>query len=53
MADLDIFKGSDFTVRSLSTAIMKLPYKPQKIGQMNLFRKVPETSQYFGVEEEN
>lgn len=37
MPSLDIFKGSAFETMQLTAAINKLPYAPQRIGQMKLF----------------
>lgn len=46
MSILDVFKNDSFSVISLTTAIDKVPYIPQRIGQMGLFRSigVPTTS---------
>ena len=37
MSVLDVFASDAFSVRTLTQAINKLPYKPARIGQMGLF----------------
>lgn len=39
MASIDVFNQDPFKMVSLTTAINKLPYVPNRIGQMGLFRR--------------
>jgi hypothetical protein len=38
---MDVFKGDAFAVTELTAAINKLPFKPTKLGSLNLFRDIP------------
>ena len=53
MPELDIFSDDAFSVRSLTTAINKLPFMPKKLGSLNLFKPVSQTTTLFSVEEQN
>jgi hypothetical protein len=48
---LDVFNGDAFSVMSLTAAINKLPYKPSRLGELNLFRRKPITTLDAFVEE--
>lgn len=39
MPSMDVFSGDAFSLRSLTDAIIKAPYKPGRIGQLGLFRE--------------
>lgn len=39
MADLDVFHSDAFTTLSLTTAVERNPYLPQRIGQMDVFEE--------------
>ena len=50
---LDVFAGDAFSVMSLTDAINRLPFKPGKIGAMNLFQSKGVTSTTVMVEEKD
>ena len=41
MASIDIFKGSAFSMISLTGAINKVDYKPQLLGSLGIFDPMP------------
>jgi hypothetical protein len=41
---LDIFQGDTFGVVNLTDSINRLPYVPNRIGEMNLFEEKPQTT---------
>ena len=51
MGVLDIFDSDAFSVHELTLAIDKLPYMPQRVGQMNLFTSRPLTTSIAIIEE--
>lgn len=51
MPALDVFKADSFNMLSLTTAINKLPFKPARLGEMNLFRKEGITTTIVMIEE--
>lgn len=53
MALLDIFRSDAFSLTSLTQAILKLPYKPARIGEMGLFQDKGITTLTATVEEKN
>lgn len=48
---LDVFNSDPFTTTSLTAAINKAPYKPARIGQMGLYRRVPISTLSVFIEE--
>lgn len=50
MAFIDIFKGDAFSTTSLTTALEKIPYKPQFIGSLGLFETVPSLTRSIAIE---
>ncbi len=53
MPALDIFRTDAFSVRSLTDAILKAPYKPGRIGALRLFRERGITTTTVMVEEKD
>src|SRR3990172_12191147 len=53
MPMLDVFKADSFNTLSLTTAVNKLPYKPARLGSMNLFKKSSVTTTTITVEEQD
>lgn len=51
MGVLDIFDSDAFSIHELTLAIDKLPYTPQRVGQMNLFTSKPLTTSIAIIEE--
>jgi hypothetical protein len=47
---LDVFTADAFNVINMTTAINKLPYVPNRLGQMNLFTEKPTTATVAVVE---
>lgn len=41
MASMDVFKGSAFSMTSLSGAVEKVDYKPQLLGELGIFEDMP------------
>lgn len=50
---LDVFKSDAFNTVSLTDAVLKVPYKPGRIGTLGLFRERPITTTTVVVEEKN
>jgi len=51
MPTMDVFTNDAFSLRSLTAAINKVPYKPARIGQLGLFNESGKTTTTFLVEE--
>ena len=52
MPMLDVFKADSFNTMSLTTAMNKLPYKPARLGSMNLFKKSGIATTTVAIEEQ-
>jgi hypothetical protein len=50
MTTMDIFNQDAFTMVSLTGAISRTPYQPQRLGQMNLFMPMPVRTVTVAVE---
>jgi len=53
MPSLDVFRGDAFGTLSLSTALNKMPYVPNRLGQLGIFKKQGITTTSVMVEERN
>lgn len=53
MATIDIFREDAFGLISLTGAIERIPFKPQLLGQLNIFTPRPVQTDVFGVESRN
>lgn len=53
MPTLDVFNTDAFSVRSLTAAILKAPYKPGRLGEMGLFSERGITTTVVQVEEQD
>jgi hypothetical protein len=51
MLSMDIFKGDAFSTFTLTTAIEKTPFKPQGLGELNIFTPNPIRTTALAVEE--
>lgn len=50
MATMDIFNSDAFGTVSLTTALEKIPYKPQFLNQQNIFTPVPTRTRHVAIE---
>lgn len=50
MATMDIFTSNAFSTFSLTNAINKVDYKPQRLGQLNIFAPMPVRTISIGIE---
>lgn len=50
---LDVFRSDAFSLRSLTDAILKAPYKPGRIGELGLFRERGITNTSVVIEEKD
>lgn len=50
MATMDIFNNDAFSLVSLTSALERVPYKPQLLGQLNIFTPKPIRTTTFAVE---
>lgn len=50
MASMDVFKGSAFSMTSLTGMVSKIDYKPQTLGQLNIFEPAPSRTRTVFVE---
>lgn len=50
MASMDVFKGSAFSMTSLTGAIEKADYKPQLLGELGIFEPMPVRTRNLFVE---
>lgn len=48
---LDVFDGDAFSMQSLTLGIDKLPYMPNRIGELGLFQQRPITTRHAAIEE--
>jgi hypothetical protein len=53
MPTLDVFSGDAFSLRSLTAAILKAPYKPGRLGEMGHFSESGITTTTAQVEEQD
>lgn len=53
MSVLDVFNADAFSLRELTAAILKAPYKPSRIGELNLFEERAVTSTIVMIEEKD
>lgn len=51
MATMDVFNSNAFSLTSLSGAVNKLDYKPQLLGELGLFDKMPVRAQNIFVDQ--
>lgn len=50
MASMDIFNSDAFSTVSLTTALEKIPYKPQFLNELNIFEPVPTNTRSIAIE---
>ncbi|NKJ03130.1 major capsid protein [Rhizobium sp. SG741] len=50
MASMDIFNSDAFHTVSLTTALEKIPYKPQFLNELNIFEPVPTNTRSIAIE---
>ncbi|CAM5771980.1 hypothetical protein LMIY3S_03690 [Labrys miyagiensis] len=50
MATMDIFTSDAFNTVSLTTALEKIPYKPQFLNSLNIFEPVPTRTRHVAIE---
>jgi Phage major capsid protein E len=50
---MDVFNGDAFSSVSLTDALERQPYVPQRLGQMNLFESKPVRTRFVSIEERN
>ena len=48
---LDIFKSNAFSLTSLVAAIEKIPFQPQRLGELGIFESVPSMTKSVSIEE--
>ena len=53
MATIDVFNGDAFSLVELTTALERVPYKPQLLGQLGIFTPRPISTTSFAVESRN
>src|SRR5262245_34691996 len=53
MPTLDVFNNDAFSLRSLTAAILKAPYKPGRLGELGLFSESGITTTTVQVEEQD
>lgn len=53
MATIDVFNGDAFSLVSLTTALERVPFKPQLLGQLGIFAPRPISTTSFAVEAYN
>lgn len=53
MPTIDIFNSDAFSMVSLTTALERVPFKPQLLGQLAIFEPQPITTTSFAIESRN
>lgn len=53
MAGIDVFNNNAFGTFSLTGAFNRMPFKPQRLGMMNIFEPRPVRTITIGIEERN